>query len=167
MFFSSEDFFYHGSASHAQEIKWLLPVVEDVILRVPTLSFELIGNKNVRKLFSHIPRVYVLQPMCWSTYKALISTPRGYVIGLAPLLPNSFNNARSFTKFFDITQSNAIGIYADHPVYRSVIRDKENGILLPMKQQEWADAIVDLYSSDAKRIKLLSKAKSSLSSLQE
>nr|WP_298057040.1 glycosyltransferase family 1 protein [uncultured Halomonas sp.] len=136
-------FFYHGSASHMQEIRWLVPVVEAVLQRDPAFSFELIGNAEIRKLFSHLPRVHVLQPMSWPAYKALVSRP-GRRIGLAPLLPGTFNQARSATKFFDITQAGAVGIYADHPVYRSIVRDGENGVLLPMEQAAWVEAIVRL-----------------------
>jgi hypothetical protein len=150
-------FFYHGSASHMHEIRWLLPVVEEVLQRDPAFSFELIGNAEIRKLFSHLPRVHVLQPMSWLGYKALVSRP-GRIIGLAPLLSSAFNQARSATKFFDITQAGAVGIYADHPVYRSMVRDGENGVLLPMEQVAWAEAVLALAEDEARRQQLLSSA---------
>lgn len=151
-------FFYHGSASHMQEIRWLLPVVEEVLERDPSYSFELIGNLEIRKLFSHLPRVHVLQPMSWTAYKALVSRP-GRTVGLAPLLSGSFNQARSATKFYDITQAGAIGIYADHPVYRSVVEHGQNGFLLPMEQEAWAEAILDLGNNLSRRESMLNKAR--------
>lgn len=154
-------FFYHGSASHMQEIRWLLPVVEEVLQREPAFSFELIGNAEIRKLFSHLPRVHVLQPMSWPAYKALVSLP-GRIIGLAPLLPSAFNQARSATKFFDITQAGAVGIYADHPVYRSMVQNEENGLLLPMDQEVWAEAVLRLGCDDMQRQQLLSGARALL-----
>ncbi|TCK07260.1 glycosyltransferase family 1 protein [Marinobacterium mangrovicola] len=150
-------FFYHGSASHIGEIRWLLPVVEEVLQRDSSFSFELIGNAEIRKLFSHLPRVHVLQPMSWPAYKALVSRP-GRTVGLAPLLPGSFNQARSATKFYDITQAGAIGIYADHPVYRSVVQHEENGLLLPMEQVAWAEAILDLGNNLSRRESMLKQA---------
>ena len=136
-------FFYHGSASHLQEIRWLLPVAEEVLYRDPSFSFELIGNPEVRGLFSHLPRVHVLQPMGWVAYKALISRP-GRTVGLAPLLPGNFNQARAPTKFFDITQAGAVGIYADHPVYQSLVKDRFNGLVLPMDTGLWVNAVLSL-----------------------
>jgi hypothetical protein len=149
--------FYHGSASHMQEIRWLLPVVEEVLQRDSAFSFELIGNAEIRKIFSHLPRVHVLQPMSWPSYKALVSRP-GRIIGLAPLLPSTFNQARSATKFFDITQAGAVGIYADHPVYRSIVSNGENGLLLPMEQGEWVEAILALAEAESRRQQLLNNA---------
>ncbi|WP_319781518.1 glycosyltransferase family 1 protein [Oceanisphaera sp. IT1-181] len=152
-------FFYHGSASHGQEIRWLLPVVEEVLQRDPAFSFELFGNTEIRKLFSHLPRVHVLQPMPWSAYKALVGRP-GRAIGLAPLLPSSFNLARSATKFFDITQAGAVGIYADHPVYQSIVQHEHNGLLLPLDQKTWADAVLQLGHDEHYRLHMLDRARS-------
>ena len=81
--------------------------------------------------------------MPWYSYQALISTP-GRIIGLAPLLDTAFNDARSATKYFDITQAGAIGIYADHPVYRDSIVHKGNGYLVPMQQDLWVAQILAL-----------------------
>lgn len=150
-------FFYHGSASHMQEIRWLIPVVEEVLQRDPTLSFELIGNIKIRQLFSHLPRVHVLQPMSWPAYQALVCRHER-IIGLAPLLPSPFNQARSATKFFDITQAGAVGIYADHPVYQSIIQHNHNGLLLPMEQKAWVAAILRLSSDEEHRLKLQAQA---------
>lgn len=150
--------FYHGSASHKAEIQWLMPVIEEVLQRDPAFSFELIGNTEIRKLFSHLPRIHVLQPMSWLAYKALVSRP-GRSIGLAPLLPGAFNQARSATKFFDITQAGAVGIYADHAVYQSIVRHEENGLLLPMEQELWTNAILDLGNNAAQCERMMERAR--------
>ncbi|MDP5292265.1 glycosyltransferase family 1 protein [Oceanimonas sp. CHS3-5] len=142
--------FYHGSASHQSELDWLYPVFEQVLMQDHSISVELIGNHNVRKQFATLPRIHVLHPMSWPAYQALLART-GRCIGLAPLLENAFNSARAPTKFFDITQAGAVGIYADHPVYRSVIKDGYNGLLLPMEQQTWADAILALSKNEEQR----------------
>ncbi|GAA3528176.1 glycosyltransferase family 1 protein [Zobellella aerophila] len=146
--------FYHGSESHSDEIRWLYPVVEAVLKQEPTLCFEIIGDSRVHSLFSALPRVYVLHPMTWQAYQALLSHP-GRTIGLAPLLDNAFNSARSYTKFFDITRAGAAGIYADHPVYQSIVRHQHNGLLLPMDQQLWVEAILKLSRDDLYRQRIL------------
>lgn len=150
--------FYHGSASHMQEVTWLLPVVEEVLQQDTTFSFEIIGNSKVRTLFSHLPRVHVLQPMSWPAYKALVSRP-GRTIGLAPLLPSAFNTARSATKFFDITQASAVGIYAKHPVYSTMVQHEHNGLLLNMVQDDWASAVLQLGNNETARSNMLKNAK--------
>lgn len=156
-----ETLFYHGSASHVDEIRWLVPIVEEVLARAPSLSFEIIGDLSVRRLFAHVPRVHVLHAMSWPAYQALISRP-GRAIGLAPLLDQPFNKARAPVKYFDITQAGAVGVYADHPVYRSVIKHGHNGLLLPAEPSLWVEAILKLQADAALRSVLLGHAKADI-----
>ncbi|USD22395.1 glycosyltransferase family 1 protein [Microbulbifer variabilis] len=153
--------FYHGSASHYEDINWLYPIIKEVMAENPDLSFEIIGDKHVNRLFSGVPRVRVLYPMKWPTYLSLLRRP-GRSIGLAPLLDSPFNRARSHTKFYDITQAGAVGIYAEGAIYGKVVRHQENGILLPMEPSLWIEGILQLAADDALRGKLLSEAKKCL-----
>lgn len=153
--------FYHGSSSHLNEIKWLLPIVKSVLNTDSSLCFEIIGNAAVKKMFANISRVHVLHPMGWENYKALVNRP-GRVIGLAPLLNSEFNNARSYTKFFDITQAGSVGIYADHDVYRPIVRHRENGLLLPMDPELWIHEILTLSNVDTERERMLENARNCL-----
>ncbi|WP_232821249.1 glycosyltransferase family protein [Oceanimonas marisflavi] len=150
--------FYHGSASHGAEFDWLYPVFEQVLAQDASLSVELIGNHAVRRQFAPLPRVHVLHPMSWPAYQTLLSRP-GRTIGLAPLLNNRFNAARAPTKFFDITQAGAVGLYADHPAYRSVIQHQYNGLLLPIEQQAWVNAILELSENEEQRKAMWQHAK--------
>lgn len=148
--------FYHGSASHSAELKWLEPVVEQVLSAREDVCFEVIGDRKVRDRFAHLPGVQVVHPMNWPAYKAFIQRP-GRMIGLAPLLDSPFNAARAPTKFYDITAAGAVGIYADTPVYRRLVEHRRNGLLLPMSSQEaWVEAVLELLEKPEKR-KALSK----------
>lgn len=158
--------FYHGSASHRDELEWLIPVVEEVLRRNQDLVFEVIGDRSVNRLFSGLPRVQVLHPMRWPTYQALLNRP-GRSIGLAPLLGTSFNRARSHTKFFDITQAGAAGIYAEGPVYERIVQHGENGLLLPMQPDKWVQAIVDLYENPSRVSEIVGKASALRASLKQ
>ncbi|SEQ95196.1 hypothetical protein SAMN03080615_03364 [Amphritea atlantica] len=151
--------FYHGSSSHNAEIRWLVPVIEEVLRLRENTVFEVIGNTEVRKWLKGLSRVNVLQPMNWSSYQALILRG-GRDIGLAPLLDSPFNRARSHTKYFDITAAGAAGVFADDPVYTSYIEHESNGMTIAMDKSEWVCAIVDLIDNKAKRIALHSEAKS-------
>lgn len=149
--------FYHGSASHMNEIKWLFSVIKAVLEKNSMICFEIIGNRKVNKLFKSLPRVSVVHPMSWENYCSFISQ-KGRHIGLAPMLDKNFNAARSFTKFFDITQAGAVGIYADHKAFNSVITSEVNGVLLGMNQASWVDAILELAENLAKREQLIKGA---------
>ncbi len=153
--------FYHGSASHYDEIEWLYPVVAEVLERAPELTFEIIGNQKVRKLFANVPRVHVLHSMNWPAYQALLRRP-GRTIGLAPLLDSPFNRARSHTKFFDITQTGAVGIYAPGAIYERIVRHGDNGLLVPMDKDAWVEAILQLAGDEVYRARLLQGARNSL-----
>ncbi|WP_409523313.1 glycosyltransferase family 1 protein [Nitrincola sp. MINF-07-Sa-05] len=158
---SAKTFFYHGSASHAAELEWLVPVVTGVLQEQPDLTFELIGGKTARKLFAKCHQVRVLHPMKWPAYQVLLQQP-GRRVGLAPLLPGRFNAARSPTKFFDITATGAVGVYAKDPVFASLVTHEMNGLLLPMNTHEWIDAIIRLMNDDAACQRLLANARAGL-----
>ncbi|OOE39356.1 hypothetical protein BZG00_10745 [Salinivibrio kushneri] len=139
----TQTIFYHGSASHKQEFLWLKPLFERLLCDFPHLSIEIIGDGETNLLFRHLPRVHVLHPMSWPNYRALLARG-GRHIGLAPLLDSQFNAARSCTKFYDITQAGAVGVYAEHPAYRDQVIDQVNGLVVPMDHERWYNAIAML-----------------------
>lgn len=153
--------FYHGSASHIEEYRWLYPVLEEVVNKNTNICIELIADKKIRKLYSGLANVNLLHPMNWQSYQLLISRG-GRDIGLAPLLDTPFNKARSSTRFYDITACGASGIFADHPAYNSVVKHEENGLLLPMDPDKWVHAILNLSENAATRQNLYECAQSSV-----
>ncbi|MDP5211233.1 glycosyltransferase family 1 protein [Microbulbifer sp. 2205BS26-8] len=153
--------FYHGSASHYKDLCWLYPIIEESLQRNQNMIFEVIGDKRVNKLFRSLSRVQVLYPMRWPAYRSLIRRP-GRHIGLAPLLDTPFNRARSHTKFFDITQAGAVGIYTEGSVYATVVRHEENGLLLPMEPEVWVEAILRLAEDQSLRQRMLEEARQCL-----
>jgi len=150
-------FFYHGSASHAAEIRWLRPVVEEVLRRGQRLSFEIIGGKEAYRLYRDLPRVNVVHPMKWPAYQSFLAMP-GRHIGLAPLLDLPFNRARSCTKFFDITRCGAVGIYSSSSACDEAVTHGVDGLLLPPDQSAWMEAILKLAMDEPLRQTLLSNA---------
>ncbi|MDO6460608.1 glycosyltransferase [Granulosicoccaceae sp. 1_MG-2023] len=150
--------FYHASASHIAEMRWLLPVMREVLARDPAIRFEVIGNPEVYAEFRRLPRTAVLMPMDWAAYRAMLAGG-GRHIGLAPLLNSAFNASRSPTKFFDITAAGACGIYADHVVYRDLVCDGEDGLRLPMEPQRWVETILGLAAEEDRRQRLAEAAR--------
>ena len=138
--------FYHGTLSHFDEIRWLVPVIQSVLEAHPTVRFELVGDQSVAALLDDLSRVDLVPQMDWQAYKGFIRKP-GRAIGLAPLLDTPFNRARSATKFFDITAAGAVGVYADCHVYQARIKHDQNGLLLPMDQDIWVGEILNLLNN--------------------
>lgn len=149
--------FYHGSSSHQREIQWLYDVMKAVLAEDENISFEIIGGREVNKQYKSLPRTTVLHPMGWLTYKTLLCQA-GRTIGLAPLLDEPFNHARSYTKFFDITQAGAVGVFAKESAYAEVVEDQVNGRLVAMDKRVWVDAILELARSTEKRQAMLQNA---------
>lgn len=156
--------FYHGSASHLDDIRWLYPIIKTLLLDDERLSFEIIGGPEVNRWFRSLPRVTVVHPMKWLAYQAFLAQP-GRAIGLAPLLDLPFNQARSYTKFFDITQAGAIGVYARNPIFSEVVEEGHNGVLVDMDPQQWISAIKALVADESKRKTMHANALGTLAGL--
>lgn len=149
--------FYHGSASHAAEIRWLRPVIAEVLRRDERLSFEIVGGREVWRLYRGLPRVTVVHPMKWPAYQAFLAMP-GRDIGLAPQLDVAFNRARSCTKFFDITRSGAVGVYSPGSACESLVRNGIDGVVVPLQQADWVEAILRLAGDPGLRLSMLKAA---------
>jgi hypothetical protein len=140
--------FYHGSASHEAEMKWLVPVIQGVLSRHGEVCIEVIADARVKRHFSALierfgERMQVIEPMPWLDYQQCI-TQRARTIGLAPLLDTRFNAYRAATKQFDIEAAQATGLFARHPAFASVLNSPQTPHqLLPMDQQVWQDAILE------------------------
>lgn len=132
--------FYHGSASHLAEIKWLLPIMETVLTACPRAHFEIIGDHSVNKLYRNLPRTRILHPMSWPNYLAHCRSMRGH-IGLVPLLPGPFNEMRAHIKVFDIARCGAMGLYADIIPYNTPHLSLER---LPMRPEAWVARLIEL-----------------------
>jgi Glycosyl transferases group 1 len=150
--------FYHGSASHEAELRWLKQVMQEVLQRDEDISFEIIGDEAVRKLYQGLPRVSVLRPMKWPAYRALLAL-QGRHIGLAPMLDTAFNRARSHTKFFDITHAGAVGIYSAGTACAAVVKHEVEGLVLRTDPSAWAEAILRLAREESLRTSLLQNAR--------
>lgn len=147
---------YHGTASHIDEIMWLVSLVEEM-QQLPGTSFEIFGNHEVNKLYRGIKGVSVLHPMTWQNYVAFSSCSKRD-IALAPLLPSVFNAARGPTKFFDFVRLGAVGIYTDVEPYKSFIRNQVDGILLPNDKSLWLRTIRELASDVERRERMTAAA---------
>jgi hypothetical protein len=156
--------FYHGSSAHLEEINWLRPIVENVLKSDERFSFEIIGNHKINKLYRDIPRVTVVHPMSWTSYLSFLALP-GRHIGLAPMLDGPFNQARSYTKFFDITRCGAVGIYPKDSIFADVITDGVEGLLVEPDPEAWFDAMVSIAEDESQRQVMLKNAQRKLAAL--
>ena len=156
--------FYHGTASHDAEIRWLRPVLEEALRRDERLALEIVGGRDVYRLYRGVPRVTVVHPMKWPAYQSFLAMP-GRHIGLAPLLDLPFNRGRSYTKFFDITRCGAAGIYSPGSIYSEVVSHRVDGLVVELDQEAWVAAILELARDEPLRQSLFRKAEVKLAEL--
>lgn len=135
--------FYHGSSSHAQDWDFVVEVAQKVQTRNSNISFEFIGDHALYKRCKNIARVQILHPMQWQDYLSLTGS-RTMDIGLAPLLDNPFNKARSHTKFLDICRQGAVGIYSSSFPLSTEIKGFNAGLVLPNNPDSWVVGIEQL-----------------------
>lgn len=156
--------FYHGTASHREEVAWLRPVMERVLAAEPQVFFEVVGGRDVARRYRGLERVNLIHPMKWPAYQAFLAAERRD-IGLVPQHANPFNRARSYTKFFDITRSGAVGVYTASTACAEVVRDGIDGLVVEMDPDAWVDAILELARRPDLRSRMLEQARARLESL--
>ncbi|MCH8533382.1 MAG: glycosyltransferase family 1 protein [Saccharospirillum sp.] len=139
--------FYHGSASHEAEMKWLLPVLDQVLAQHESAIVEVIADARTKRHFqplvqSYGQRMKVVPPMPWPDYQRFVTGTKR-TVGLAPLIDTPFNCYRAPTKRFDIEAAGAMGIFADHPALNTA---PETALAphrrVPMNQELWVDAVL-------------------------
>lgn len=153
----NRQWFYHGTASHREEMEWLLPVVARVQSRCPEAWFEIVGNAAVARMYRPIPRVRVRPQLPWPEYYRQ-SLARRMALGVAPLLERAFNRYRAPVKVFDIARLGAVGVYSDDPVFGSAVRHGETGCLVGRNPGDWAEVVEELLRDDGRRAKMFSAA---------
>lgn len=140
--------FYHGTSVHLDEMRWLRPVIAQVLSACPLAHFEVIGDHEVNRLFRDLPRTRVLHPMSWPNYLSHCRAMRGH-IGLAPLLPGQFNAGRSHTKVHDIARCAAQALCANQAPYDVPAGQwAQRPLLLTMQAGQWVDALVDAQAAE-------------------
>lgn len=158
--------FYHGTSSHHDEAIWLYDVMAQVLSNSNNITFEIAADRKIKKLYKNLPNVSIVNPMSWVAYQSYLGMSKRNV-GLAPLIPTRFNASRSYTKYFDITNANAVGIYAKGAIYDKVIKHDINGLLLEMNKDLWVKAIKHLASNDRARNKMTTNAINDVQELSE
>jgi hypothetical protein len=154
--------FYHGSvATHKAEIRWLQPVLEEVLHKDSAVVFEIIGKQDVVKWYRGLPRVTVVSTLKWPAYQPFLAMQERHV-GLNPLLDIPFNEARSYTKFFDITRCGAVGIYTPDSHCSSIVEHRQHGLVVEPHQEAWAQAILSLTQDDVYWQTLLHNARAKM-----
>lgn len=86
-----------------------------------------------------------------------------FYIGLAPLDNNGFNQFKYYNKYIEYTRAGILGIYSDCQLYRQVITNNVNGILVHNSANEWAESILYCVENANKYENMLNNAQAMIS----
>jgi len=151
---------YFGTRHHQIDISVIFPALEAVqsILH-DQIAFEFIGC--CPQDTSRLENVKLFQPVIGYELFLGFLAGRNWDLGLAPLRQTYFNEAKSNSKFRDLTAAGIIGIYSDLLPYRECIIQGLNGWLSENLSEAWTEMILTGLKS-GKRIKMVSSARQQL-----
>ncbi len=79
-------------------------------------------------------------------------------IMISPLDATRYTNSKCPNKYLEITAAGACGIYSNKALYKEVITDHYNGLIIDNLEEEWYSAITELIEDKALRKSLLNNA---------
>lgn len=83
---------------------------------------------------------------------------RGWDAAIAPMGDSVFENCKTPLKYLEYSAMGIPGVYSDTPVYASVVRHGQTGLLAANEPEAWIDAFEQLIESPAKRMALAAQA---------
>lgn len=103
-------------------------------------------------------KVERINSMPYSQYRAYMNDNR-FDIGLSPLFDSEFCRSKYFNKYLEYSKNNICGIYSEVIPYTLVVKNGENGILVPNDPSAWFEAICKLVDDTDLRRKCINQAK--------
>ena len=93
----------------------------------------------------------------YDNYARLLMS-RGWDAAIAPMGDSLFENCKTPLKYLEYSAMGIPGVYSDTPVYASVVRHDETGLLAANEPGAWIDALEQLLESPAQRMAIASRA---------
>jgi glycosyltransferase involved in cell wall biosynthesis len=113
-----------GSATHAEDLRLLSGVIEQILERHSHVEFRFAGMDSVP--FDAHPRISPMPPVKLEGYPGLL---RAFDIGIAPLTGSRFNRAKSDLKFLEYAAAGVASVVSRVPAYERSVEHGESGFL--------------------------------------
>ena len=142
-----------GGASHGDDLKIVEPVIRKTLEKHPTVEFSIVHG--VPQFLRGIDRVEAV--MKWARidrYPQFLAS-RNFDIGLAPLVDNNFNRAKSNLRWLEYAGLGIPCIASKVGHFAETIRHGEDGLLCE-SERDWLDSI-DWLVHDANARKKIGK----------
>jgi glycosyltransferase involved in cell wall biosynthesis len=147
---------FAGSATRANDLELIRPVIKPVLDRIPNAVFEFCGvmprdiepGQRIR-FFGHA-----------ASYADFVrfQTKRNWAIGIAPLRDHPANRAKTNNKYREYGACGIPGIYSDMPPYRGSVEAGVTGLLADSSAEAWLSAILSLAHRPEERRRIAAQA---------
>lgn len=142
--------------AHYENLRLLVPVLEEVARREPGIRFRLVGSlgdKRVCALFQNIGGLHAefIDSLDWGDREAIPRAIQEFDIGLMPLVDSEWNRGKCAFKAIEYMACSVPAILSPVGENNYLVKDSVNGFL-PSSLQEWADDILKLYADDGLRV---------------
>jgi tetratricopeptide (TPR) repeat protein len=132
-----------GSLGHTEDVKWIVPVIQDICGKYPHVRFAFMGNqKQYEELFGRNPKFSYRRPGTLSEYYNFLD---GLDIGFAPLINTPYNVCRSDIKFVEYASRGVAPVLSDTGPYKWHARHKDNAFLFksPLSLRNILEELID------------------------
>ncbi len=160
---------YMGTATHDEDLALVIPALAEVAARRKgQIALEIIGGAaraGTREALAGLPMPVHFWQGYPVEYPAFLAWFTGHVrwdIGLAPLAPTPFNQAKSDVKFLDYAALGAATVASREPVYGRTVHHRVTGWLVDNRTEAWVQALLYLIDHPEERIRLARNARAFL-----
>jgi GT2 family glycosyltransferase/glycosyltransferase involved in cell wall biosynthesis len=134
---------YMGTRSHADDLAMVAPAVQQVLAQRPGLRVIQIGGGLA------LPgAVSISPPAGMGGYPEFVAWFRAVcaraTMAIAPLADDEFNAAKSDIKSLDYGFGLVPAAYSAVPAYARTVKDRETGLLVPNRTEDWVSAMLAL-----------------------
>ena len=154
---------YAGSITHNADLELVWEAIKEVLQKYPNVEFELLGAvpkkdwNDIKKRFRSVKGKisFHLGTPSWEGYPELLAS-MGWDIGIAPLIDDKFNRAKSHIKWMEYsslkipTVASKTYPYCEEIQGTKTIEHEKTGYLCETKE-DWVKYLSELVESEAKR----------------
>jgi glycosyltransferase involved in cell wall biosynthesis len=147
---------FAGSATRAEDLELIRPVIQPVLDRIPNAVFEFCGvmprdiqpGQRIR-FFGHT-----------TSYADFVrfQAERNWAIGMAPLRDHPANRAKTDNKYREYGACGIPGVYSDMPPYQGSVEPGITGLLVNPSSDAWLSAILLLAHRPDERTRIAAQA---------
>ena len=101
-----------GSGSHQAALATVTPIIAGLLDRHAQAHFTYFSAKPVSPTLEAHPRARRVEPKTWPEYRRWLTRHR-FHLGLYPLMPDTFDRARSINKLVEHALVGAVGVYPE------------------------------------------------------